>query len=126
MNAEIEIKLSDLTDPSPRDGNTAFRIRRACRKVFHMLLPRGYTREVVCGGVRFRLNMKGVMGQRIIKEGHWERDQIVYFFNAAKRRRADVFIDIGANFGYYSLLPLKPESLGIFTPLKRIQDLIVN
>ncbi len=43
---------------------------------------------------------------------------MLYFFNIARRQGADIFLDIGANIGYYSLLATKTND---FTEIHTIE-----
>lgn len=109
MNAPLI--LDDIAEPRLRGASLAFRIRRGVRKVWHSLLPRKMERVVVRGGIRYMLNGYEPVCRWLLKQGHWEPDAVVRFFNLARERGAEVFLDLGANFGYYSLLAAR---LGIF------------
>ena len=115
MKTDAPLTLADIAEPRPRDGTLGFRIRRALRKAWHYyLLPRGIMRTVTIGGIQYRLTVKDKVDGAfsvLIQRGFFEENQIVFFFNEARKRGARVFLDIGANFGYYSLLAAR---LGIF------------
>ena len=64
-------------------------------------------RNVSRQGIRFALYGKDLTSMRILKNGYYEPESILYLFNTARRREADIFLDIGANIGYYSLLATK-------------------
>lgn len=96
--------LSDLADPRPRDGTLAFRILRALRIAGHACFKTNMMWRCNRGGVRFIMPGTHGMAGSVIRKGHYEHEQIVYFFNAARKYNTDIFLDIGANFGYYSLL----------------------
>ena len=109
---DTPLTLADIAEPRPRDGTVAFCIRRALRKaLYHQLLPRGIMRTVTIGGIQYRLAAKNGVDRFLLKRGVFEEHQIVFFFNEARARGARVFLDVGANFGYYSLLAAR---LGIF------------
>ena len=113
----MPLTLADIAEPRARDG-IRFRIRRACRKVCHSLLPRKMERVVKRGGLRYMLNGSEYVHKKLIRYGYWEHQQIVYFFNEAQKRGARVFLDVGANFGYYSLLAAR---LGIFDEIHALE-----
>ena len=108
---DAPLTLADIAEPRRQDATLGFAIRRACRTLWHRLLPREMPRYVTRGGIRYMLNVNELMHRHLLGKGHFEREAIVHFFNAAKARGADVFLDIGANMGYYSLLAAR---LGIF------------
>ena len=64
-------------------------------------------RNVSRQGIRFALYGKDLTSMRILKNGYYEPESILYLFNTARRQGADIFLDIGANIGYYSLLATK-------------------
>ena len=105
------LTLADIAEPHRKDAGLLFRLRRLLRKVWHSLLPRKMTRVVTRGGIRYALNNYEPENRAVLKNGFWEANSSVYFFNAARKRGASVFLDVGANFGYYSLLAAR---LGIF------------
>ena len=105
------LTLGDIAEPHWRSAGLALRLRRLLRKVWHSLPPRKATRVVTRGGIRYALNNREPETRAVLKNGFWEANSSVYFFNAARKRGAKVFLDIGANFGYYSLLAAR---LGIF------------
>lgn len=94
------------------------RIRRVLRAAVHGVLPRGMRRVVVRGGIRYQLTRRGAIDRRLLKDGHWEPESILRFFNGARNRNARIFLDIGANIGYYSLLAAR---LGIFEEIHAIE-----
>ena len=91
-----------------------FRIRRGFRKVGRWLSPKSMTRHITRGGIRYAVEYK----DPLVVNGYYERHQIVFFFNEARRRGARVFLDVGAHFGYYSLLAAR---LGIFDEIHAIE-----
>ena len=70
------------------------------------------------GGLRFHLNTKELAKRRVIKQGCWEPKHLVYFFNGAREAGAKIFIDVGANFGYYSMIAAK---LNIFQEIHAVE-----
>ena len=112
MNVELKpLTLADIAEPRRQDGALGVAIWRDARKILHRLLPQGMPRTVTISGIRYRLDYDDLVDRTIIRKGRWEHEQIVFLFNEARRRGARVFFDIGANFGYYSLLAAR---LGIF------------
>ncbi len=114
------LTLADIAEPRPSSkggGNIAFRLRRACRRLMLAIFPRKMTRQFVRGGLHYKLDGMG-MNSRLFGDGHWEPKQIEYFFNTARERGANVFLDAGANIGYYSLLAAR---LGIFDEIHALE-----
>ena len=105
------LTLADIAERHPSGATPWFRIRRGLRKVWHFLLPHNIPRVVTRGGIRYFLYYNDCVDNYLLRKGQWEPGQVVFFFNEARRRGARVFFDIGANFGYYSLLAAR---LGIF------------
>ena len=104
---EKPLTLADIAEPIPSDGTVGFRIRRGARKGLQWLLPNSMMRSITRGGMHYIIpNFTA-----IVADGYEERRQLVFFFNEARRRGARVFLDVGAHFGYYSLLAAR---LGIF------------
>ena len=104
-------------EPLPREGTAGFRIRRGLRKIYHRLLPRSMTRFVMRGGIHYACPYSTFM-RRIVDNGHLEREQPEFLFNESRRRGARVFLDVGANFGYYSLLAAR---LGVYDEIHAIE-----
>ena len=98
------VKKEGLAADIPRRPNFAV---RAGRKLFHSLLPSDVERTVVRGGISYFLNYREATDVKIIKHGRWEARQVEYFFARAEAFGCGVFLDIGAYFGYYSLLAAK-------------------
>ena len=105
------LTLADIAEPRSRDLPLARVIRRGLRGVWHRLPPRQMTRFVTIGGIRYAIDYRETEARKLLRQGYYEREQIVFFFNEARMRGARVFLDVGANFGYYSLLAAR---LGIF------------
>ena len=57
-----------------------------------------------------------------IFKGYWEEEQIEYLISYAKKQNCDIFIDIGSNFGLYSMIFSKSiKNIDIFSyePIKK-------
>ena len=105
------LTLADIAEPRSRDLPLARVMRRGWRGVWHRLPPRQMTRFVTIGGIRYAIDYREPIMRTVLRRGYREPEQIVFFFNEARARGASVFLDVGANFGYYSLLAAR---LGIF------------
>ena len=127
--AKKELTLADLASPRPKEGGAMFRVMRACRNIWHKLLPRNMPRRVKRGGIHYFIRNRKV-GGGILSNGHWEPRQVVYFFNETRRRGAEIFFDIGAHFGFYSMLAAKTgdfASIHSFEPQPKMYlDLVEN
>lgn len=55
-------------------------------------------------GKRFLLDIQNLIDRRIAAWGTFEPEQVERFLGEAKRRRPRIFLDVGACWGYYSLL----------------------
>lgn len=84
------------------------RLVRHFTKPFHKIQGRTRLRRVVRHGIQWNLQYFGVE-ESIIKKGHWERNSFEYFVNESRRRKCEVFLDVGAHVGYYSLLSAKMQ-----------------
>ena len=103
-----ELTHNDLMETRPRGAPLSFRIWRGLRKIWHAALPASMPRRFVRGGIHYASDgadddMVGILA----KQGFHERWQVLYLFNEARRRGCDIFLDIGANFGYYALTATK-------------------
>ena len=107
MDDKRELTLADLACLPSSEISMAARLVRRCRKMFYGCMPADIIWRVKRAGINFHLRSDDQPARSILKKGYWERQQILHFFNAARRRGADTLLDIGANFGYYSLLAAK-------------------
>ena len=86
-------------------------LARTLRKITHILtlLLKSDNAAVSFnyGGINFITPKKHWIGNLLVRRGGWEREQIAFFFQNAKDRGADIFLDVGANYGVYSLLAAK-------------------
>ena len=98
---------NDLMEPRPSGTSISFRVWRGLRRVWHAVLPAKMPRRFVRGGIHYASDLTDYVAKTVAVKGHLERAQTLYFFNAARRRGCDIFLDIGANFGYYSLTATK-------------------
>lgn len=88
------------------------------REICHWLLPRTLERSVVRHDIHYALHCKEDVDRKIFKYGVWERKQIDYFFTQCQKLECEIFMDIGAYFGYYSLLAAK---LGVFSQIHAVE-----
>ena len=103
------------TDKCPltmAEFRTEVALRRRLRwptKILHSLI-RG-EREVTRLGARWRLDYSTPTGKVVIKKSYSQRAQTEHFFSEAVQRGCEIFLDIGANVGYYSIIAAR---MGIF------------
>ena len=106
-----EFVITDFMNLPPRYGSRAGRAKQRRvqlgRKIWHAFLPSARPRRVRRGGTRFVLDKRDWLHRHVLTKGWFEPAQVLYFFNAARKRDCDIFLDIGANFGYYSLQAAK-------------------
>lgn len=96
--------------------------KRIPLKILHLLI-RGH-REVVRQGLRWRLDYhESRIHQRIIKGDIYEAAEIKQLFSEAKRQGSEIFLDIGANIGLYSLLAAR---LNIFKEIHALEPVPEN
>ena len=114
MTVKQPLTLAGIAEPVPSDGTVGFRMWRVLRKVGRCLLPKTAPRLITRGGIRYAVHN----GDALVVNGYHEREQIIFFFNEARKRGARVFLDIGAHYGYYSLLAAR---LGIFDEIHAIE-----
>ena len=121
--------LSQLGEPHPRKCSFAYSVYRIMRLIYCLFFPRNYQRQFRRFGVNFFLPGKNLVERHIIKRGVWEREQVDYFFSAAKQKQCDVFLDVGANFGYYSLIAMRLNMFAevhAIEPHPKIYSLLLN
>lgn len=104
---KMELTHNDLMEPHPKGAPLSFRLYHFFRKVWHKTLPRKMFRRVCRGGIYYVANRDELFSRKILQIGNWESDKVLHLFNAARRGVADIFLDIGANFGYYALTATK-------------------
>ena len=105
-----EFVITDFMNLPPRYGRAGRAKQRRVqlgRKIWHACLPSAMPRRVWRGGTRFVLDKREWLHRQVLTKGWFEPAQVLYFFNAARLRDCDIFLDIGANFGYYSLQAAK-------------------
>ncbi len=91
------------------------------REFCYFLVLRHRKSEIKCrrGGINFVLHPADKLAgqfrhfdkpaRHIFKFGKFEPRQVGFLFQSSKDRGADIFLDIGANFGLYSLLAAKTK-----------------
>jgi FkbM family methyltransferase len=79
------------------------RMRRRLRASLMRLLGR---REftVEAQGLKFAVGHDDLIEQRIAREGAWEAEQFAFIAGKLKGQTFDVFLDIGANCGFYAMI----------------------
>jgi FkbM family methyltransferase len=55
-------------------------------------------------GLKFIVGHQDLVDRRIAREGCWEADQLEFIAAQINEQRFDLFLDIGANVGFYSML----------------------
>jgi FkbM family methyltransferase len=61
-------------------------------------------------GALFLVNMRNAFDRVLVTHGGFEREQITYFLNNIRDRGCEVFLDIGANVGAYSIFVAQQTS----------------
>jgi FkbM family methyltransferase len=81
-------------------------IERAARKLYSGALQRlGFVPHVTrAQGARFVVDPSDFIDECIAYDGMWEQAQLEDLAELASRRRIDLFLDIGANTGFYSIM----------------------
>ena len=85
----------------------------------------GDFRVVRSNGAAFLVNFRNYVDRQIAFHGDYEAAQHDYFLGEMDRRRCDVFIDVGANIGLYSVLVARrpqPPRIVAFEPDPRNYD----
>lgn len=54
-------------------------------------------------GLRFRVNLRDVVGRTILRRAGYEPDLTAWLLDALERSQGGVFVDVGANIGWFSL-----------------------
>lgn len=68
------------------------------------------TKIITRGSVQFRLSYRNFVDRQVAFYGDFERKQVAYLRAAMTQSGCDVFVDIGANFGFYAL-PIAADGL---------------
>ena len=110
-----------LTLESMRAEIKHLRRVRHLTRLWHLRLPRHRLRQVVRHGIVWNLPFNNIYGS-IIKKGFWEHDSVEYFFTESCRRNCDIFLDIGANIGYYSMLAAKMQAFDEIHAIEPVSD----
>lgn len=81
-------------------------IERTARKLYSGALRRlGFVPHVVrAQGARFLVDPSDFIDECIAHLGMWEEAQLEDLAELASRRRIDIFLDVGANAGFYSIM----------------------
>lgn len=80
------------------------RLARAGRKLRYILTGRHKERPVTIEGTRFEVRLSDHIGKRMLLDGAYEPRETAYMIDLANRFPFDLFLDIGACFGLYSLI----------------------
>ncbi len=121
-----ELIITDLMDSPIRDSSGLEYIKKRVRSLWHKSLPRDMLRHVSRGGIHFSLDATSHFGLKILKDGYFNPDKLLYLFNATRRQGADIFLDIGAHIGYYSLLATKTWNFREIHAIEATQKIIAN
>lgn len=68
------------------------------------------TKIVTRDSVQFRLSYRNFVDRQVAFYGDFERAQVAYLREAMSQGDCDVFVDVGANFGFYAL-PIAADGL---------------
>ena len=77
---------------------------------WNKLQGRDHLREVMRVGFKWKLTYHQ-LEKRIVRDGIYEPERLEYFFTQSSTRLCDVFLDVGANIGLYSMFAVK---MGLF------------
>jgi FkbM family methyltransferase len=90
------------------------RIERSLRGARARLLRAIGVKEftVTAAGLKFVVGHDDLIDQRIAHEGFWEAEQFDFIAGKIGERRFDVFLDIGANCGFYSMVAARNKLAG--------------
>lgn len=123
-----ELVLTDFMELQRQDRKLFSRIYFHLRIIYHALLPRSIICKFWRTDTLFEFSKKEWYCRKVIIKGGHEPNQVLHFFNEARRQGADIFLDIGANFGYYSLMATKTgdfDSIHAFEPHPKIFQLML-
>ncbi len=67
---------------------------------------------------KISLNLSSSIDREIYLKGFYEKEQIQYLNKISKNEKIDIFLDIGANIGYYSLFFKDIKNVHAFEPNK--------
>ncbi len=83
-------------------GSLERALRATRARMMRLLGRREFTVEAQ--GLKFVVGHDDLIDQRIAREGAWEAEQFDFIAEKIGGQRFDVFLDIGANCGFYSLI----------------------
>lgn len=78
-------------------------IYRKLRKIYFRGFKRDKFQLVERDGLKYLLNYKNSIDRMILVDGGYEKDRIAYFKELATKFGCNIFIDIGANIGLYTI-----------------------
>ena len=87
---------------------------------------RGGYSVVSSGGAQFLVNYRNFVDRQIAFYDDYEGEQIAYLMNAMNERGCDLFLDIGANIGFYSILIGRTDLRQLSLFLSRIFATCIN
>lgn len=118
MTATDKILTMEIIDAEIR----RLRRRRHLINLIHKMLPRRRLRQVVRHGVRWNLQYRGGVDAGIIKRGFVERESFAYFIAESRRRRCEVFLDVGAHIGWYCVMSAKTGAFAKIHAMEAMPD----
>jgi FkbM family methyltransferase len=108
------------------------RLIPSARKFYCQIFWPGGFGMVRSHGARFRLNYLNFVDRQIAFYGDYEDRQLTYLTSELTRMKADTFIDIGANIGFYAVIIAKAgliDNVIAFEPdernIKRLRENIL-
>jgi FkbM family methyltransferase len=78
-------------------------IKRVYSKILNNILKSKKEFIINFKNIRLSINIKDPIDKIVFYKNQYEEKQINFLFEWIKKNKPDVFIDIGANFGFYSL-----------------------